>query len=271
MYFSTTSVDDAGNVDEDTHGWLCYYPDADNPWIEFDQGTSPSTNDSEPSDVTKVYPSRSLQGYASDDDGVTKIEFKLYRKNSGVWSSEPTVTTTNFANPSTFTSWEFIAPSAIATYKLETTVYDINNKPSEPVVKYFMVNTDSPPVINVTSHNSGDIEFEEGGKTGSFTLQGSVNDDGPISSLKLVRIPSGASELSSYLEVGNDIWASFTPGYDSSNNVMKWNVSLGEENFSNSRYVRNFSQEINLFNNVYGYNGLGLRLVGDYEIGRAHV
>ena len=143
--------------DERMMGYFIYWPDADNPWIEFPDGFNDSYPQSflEP-DLYTVFPESRVSMKAYDDDGVEKVVYTIYSVNAGgtLGSSVAQQTLENSAKSRVF-SWQFIPPANSGEYYIRATVYDIqeNNaetgvsKKSEIFGGYFRVMDINLPVI----------------------------------------------------------------------------------------------------------------------------
>lgn len=237
------STDAAGNVEDRSHGWFCYWPEADVPWVEV-----PGEEDYPPRETT--YPGQRLEGYAYDDDGLASLRVVVEREMGGGWETVDTyVLGSDELEGRTTYAWYVDAPQESGMYRIRSTVSDINGVAGEERTSYIEVADITTPRVIVEEPPEGTVALGDGG--GNLTFSGFADDDSGVESVKMVWIhPSHYQEsLFSYLNKGYEGWNS--TGQDGSGNIV-FSVDLGSQayNSSTGRYERSFSRTINLFNDL---------------------
>ncbi|ADN01149.1 hypothetical protein [Spirochaeta thermophila] len=237
------STDAAGNVDERAHGWFCYWPEADIPWVEMpgEAGYPP---------VETTYPGQRLEGYAYDDDGLGSLQVVVERETGAGWEevSSLSVRSDEFGGVTSY-AWYVNAPQESGIYRIKATVSDINGQAGEERTSYIDVADVNTPRVIVESPPEGELAL--GDEQGNLVFSGYADDDSGVESVKLVWIhPSHYDEsLLSYLNRDYEGWESTGP--DGSGNIV-FSVSLGNQTYNpgTGRYERPFSRTINLFDDL---------------------
>jgi hypothetical protein len=229
----TRVLDVGGNVETRSQGWLCYWPQADIPWI-----TLPEDNN--------VYPGASLTGMAYDDDGIQSVQFTL-SSVGGSTSDEETLSVQG--EPGSY-SWQWTAPRTVGDYSLSISAVDINNCVSEVSSYDFHIeDLESPDIL----WNTPDLMIPLlGDSSGDIEITGEVLDNGLVSEGILMWVKPG-NEIASLL-TDNELWTTLDgsfPGEDTSGNKF-WQLSLSESTAQEETTlnVRTWQQDINIFNDL---------------------
>ncbi len=200
--------DAAGNANEErTLGYFIYWPKAAEPWIVFTDGMKAPDNfygktiAEIEEDVFMVYPGRTIKATAYQVNGVSRVEYSLYR-----CEEEGNVLTSNLiligeenirirnnelssGNYSTVFPWEFTPPSSSGYYVVKVKAYGASDKESEEYVSLFRVQDITFPDFPVPpSPKATDPLFEYLDNSNNFTLTGEVSDATGVRSLALVWI-----------------------------------------------------------------------------------
>lgn len=236
------SYDAAGNSDARSHGWFCYWPDADKPWLQL-----PGDSTNPPS--VSVYPQQSLEGQAFDDDGLGAIDIYIEENVSGWQEVSHTAMDSTVLNGSSSYTWQVPAPQESGTYRLRATVSDINGLAGTEKISYFSVEDISSPRISV--ENPAQDMPMLGDSLADVTFSGYADDDSGVSELKIVWINPASYDTSllSYLNKDYTGWNS--SGSDANGNIVFDNVVLGSSVYDgNGRFKKSFSIDINLFSDL---------------------
>jgi len=248
----TTCQDKAGNGGPVANGWLCYYPEADTPWIEMSlsaDNASPST----------VYPEFTLQGQAFDDDSIKSVELTLYSglTASGSPLSGYPVTLENSRDSRNFT-WSFVPPSEAGEYSIKVSCIgglygtDEDDLTSDIAVGFFEVEDISIPRITVDSPAQDTSLF--GDSSGDITFSGICDDDSGVSSLRLYWVDPHGSDPSttqlSYMDATSSDWTNGTyPRIDSDTGTL-FSIPMDDAVIESGRSKRSFSYSLNLFSDL---------------------
>jgi hypothetical protein len=292
IYFKLMSRvwDLAGNWDDDSHGWLIWWPDSDKPWVEgvgVEDGVDPRE--------FAVYPSTEVQGEAYDDDGLAEVSYKVYRTDSDTPVLSETKTNTPLVPdtpPTTFFSWSFTAPAESRIYRIVIDCKDVNGLAGDTVTRYFYVeDTKAPtiedvgpdPDVSLFGNIDGTGKYIDG--TGNFTISGVAWDGIDPTRLRMVWLnpskPDTVSETefmesrikyrsAEFLGWEADIPSPLAAADDYGHKL--WEITMSNERGTNAlrRISRTFSKNLNLFTDL----GIGtgarltsqtfiLQLVGD--------
>lgn len=240
----TESHDLAGNVERKAHGWFVYDNDADSPWLIADFGDKSFITTNDGNDQTKVYPSCTLQGQSYDDDGIASIFIKIsvYDKYTKTWTDRPVIEKDLASeNYPTYFNWSVNAIDENKQFKIEAYCLDIYGNKSDTEVRYLGITDVNPPSISITSPETGSTVL--GDSSGNFTITGTAEDDGPLKSLKMVRISN------TNIEDMLDYWSSDYAGWRSAVNGNKlFSLDLeGPDTPVNGKIKKTFSKTFNLF------------------------
>lgn len=253
----TESHDQAGNIEYNVQGWFTYWNDADIPWINANFGGDNS------SDRIAVYPSSALQGQCYDDDGLKSITVKVYQGTSTNPYKTDTYTTSNALNDKPkYYAWSVNALGGVCDFDVVVECEDINGKKASTVRRYLSVRDTNPPVIKITDDTTKSL-VEVGSASGEITINGYVEDDGGVASLKIVRISENTpdSELIKYYDKTyaqwNKVSSSVKSAPDANGNKMFW-VDLNSPSGANNR--RTFARKLNIFSDL-GINGTTEKLI----------
>ena len=129
-------VNAAGLVKDDSYkikGKFVYWPETDDPWISFPNVIDEDTGPSNPSPAVKMAPYMQLTNNAYDDNGIDRVEYKIWRvDNPGTWD-ETTPGTPIMQSPAGGVKcvdhtvaffWPVEGPAEAAVYFMEATVYE---------------------------------------------------------------------------------------------------------------------------------------------------
>lgn len=281
----STSLSDSYAWERRVLGYFVWWPEADYPWIDLTFGNETEPQDD--SELREVYPAAKVVGNVYDDDGVDRLEYKIFKREDGKWNDTATdsgVVEFNGAKSSLFAVG---SPAENGIYKIVLTVTDTNGNSDDELSKetrYFRTLDVSPPQIEFTSpKEDGGSVFAEvnADRYGNITFSGKVTDDGTLQSLEMVYIhPEHTSESANFVRYlsGSDGkgWGSATEaGYrDWSDDRSYYNViyriptkSLGRnEETGLSEYT--FEKTLNIFNDLR-IDGKERTLAAQYFIFRA--
>ncbi|MEM5947351.1 hypothetical protein WKV44_02220 [Spirochaetia bacterium 38H-sp] len=236
------SYDAAGNSDKRSHGWLCYWPDADRPWV-----TVPG--DSNPIPSVSVYPQQTLEGQAFDDDGLAFVNIYIEENISGWQEVSHVEITANELNKASSYTWQVSAPQESGTYRIRAVASDINGVSGNEKTAYFSVEDISSPRITVETPVADSPML--GDANGDVIFSGYADDDSGVAMLRIVWINPEEydSSLLSYLNKSYSGWDS--PGTDAKGNKVFDISSLGAAQYDgNGRFKRDFSLTLNLFSDI---------------------
>lgn len=187
----TYSYDVAGNCEAKVQGWFTYWNEADTPWLTANFGY----DDVASASAKKLYPSCSLLGQAYDDDGLKTISIRtvLYddTTNPATETEVPYLTKVinldEAENPKYY-AWSTYAISELGKFYVEVSCADVYGVTSESVKKYMDVDDVTPPTIKVTSSKQLPLNNT------TFTISGSVIDDGGVKSVAIIRKSDSMSD-----------------------------------------------------------------------------
>lgn len=247
MQIITRSTDGAGNTEEKSNGWICYWPQSDIPWISMEM---------DPSDagIVTTYPGYDIEGQALDDDGIASVSYLLYRGQGGGRSLVED-TTLNYSNASSVT-WGFKAPDEAGIYSIDVSCTDKNGSTSGSFSGLFTVEDITIPGVEIDEAILNGALL--GDSSGNFSISGTVNDDSGVTDLRLVWInPNSLNGELNYMDKTSVDWES--TGADAQGN-LRWNVPLGASSSNSMGRIENsFSQQVNLFSDlgIDGTHALG--------------
>ena len=245
----TESHDQAGNVEGKVQGFFTYWNDADIPWVTASFGGDAYTDD------VGVYPNCALQGQSYDDDGIKKLEVRIYKGNetTPVKTQVYDLADENYPR---YKAWSVNALGENCQFRVEATCTDVNGKVSETVKRYMTVTDTNPPAITITTDTTVPMT---GDASGNVTISGFVTDDGGVSKVKLLRVKTGTNSttLVQYYNNGYAEWNKATAnGAVDVNGNKIWDLTsiLSAEVSGDTTHKRTFSKTFNIFND-FGING----------------
>lgn len=244
MKVFTICIDEAGNKEKVTQGYVCWLPDADIPWAVVPFGESTLA------DASSAYPGYSLNGQAYDDDGLDSISYSITDTgNSTVVDSGKIDLSSTYP---TYSIWSVTTPSKTGTYSILITCKDKNGKSSESVTKYISVTDVSIPVISFDDSVSSITAL--GDSNGDITFTGKITDDGNSFSLQMVRIKPGDNYLTSQVNFLNGSYAGWNSASESgtsygSGNIV-YTISTETPALSGSSYSAAFTKTVNIFDYI---------------------
>lgn len=253
----TESHDAAGNIERKAQGWFIYFNDADTPWIEANFGSDDYDKES------KVYPSCTLQGQAYDDDGLTSVNIQTFveyeDQATGDKRNEKVDDQTFDAKGEKYYSWSIPAIGESHKFWVIIECEDIYGKKSEKVTRYMNVSDVNPPAIYITSPKSGDNILNCIDENGNFTVQGYLEDDGQIDSMKIVRISYGKESTQvNYLSDNYEGWTKVLDGNKLWTSAQDFTLSKDDvfidPQTSVEKHKRNFEKTFNIFSD-FGIEG----------------
>lgn len=253
----TESHDQAGNVEIKSHGWFKFNNGADIPWVSATFGE----NTLEESKVVskRVYPRCSLQGQAYDDDGLKEISIKIYEEDGTTEIADYSIKEDKLKAEGypTYKAWSFNALSETKSIVVKVNCTDKNGIVGEEVVRYLTISDVNPP--NISNLNPANGSAVIGDKNGYFEFSGTVDDDGSIEFVKIVRIKSGNdADQMLYFDKDYEGWKKCTstaaPYTDPHGNKV-WMLPLRTESTNGeNRKVRTWTKKFNIFTD-FGIDG----------------
>ena len=253
----TESHDQAGNVEIKSHGWFKFNNGADIPWVSATFGENTLA---ESKVVAKrVYPRCSLQGQAYDDDGLKEISIKIYEEDGITEIADYSIKEDKLSAEGypTYKAWSFNALSETKSIVVKVNCTDKNGIVGDEVVRYLTVSDVNPPNISNLSPANGSAVI--GNESGNFVFTGTVDDDGSIAFVKIVRIKSGNdADQMLYFDKDYEAWKKCTstaaPYTDPHGNKV-WMLPLSTEiTNEENRKVRTWTKTFKIFTD-FGING----------------
>jgi len=223
-----------------SQGWFCYWPDADKPWTETDVGDDNLTG----------YPGSKIHGQSFDDDGVTSVEWKIYKGESE--SGSLVVSQSVAGNNAQFVSWNIELPTEPGKYYITVKTTEKNGKTDDSKKgKIVVKDINSPSIRNVTPLSENTLF---GNSSGNFSLSFEALDDNGIDSVKVAYIQK-IEMLSTFLNASSTQWNTTSgSGYKvwTVNPSPKMNGAVQEtdDSLSISRKVFTGSLDLNLFTDL---------------------
>mgnify|MGYP003439909998 FL=1 len=235
----TETSDEAGNIERKVNTWFTYYNDSDKPWIVSQFG------DDTENGSTIVYPSCNLQGQAIDDDGLEKVIVRTVVKRNGIWDeTNATLIEYNLKDEGYPTYFNFTV-TAIAEnkkFKIVSKCIDKNGIESEEITRYMGIADVNPPSLKIDTPKNGESILAD--SKGDITITGSVSDDGEISSIQMVLIPTNnIKDVIYYYNADYDGWK------QSIGTKKLFNIDWlpGSDKIENSIYSKSFAKKVNIF------------------------
>lgn len=246
----TESHDQAGNIEIKSHGWFKFNEKADIPWVSATFGFDNAATSAVVSN--RVYPRCSLQGQAYDDDGLKSISIKIYDENGTTELADYSISEEQLEAEGypTYKAWSLNALAETKTILVKVSCVDKNGIQGEEVVRYLTISDVNPPRIsNITPANGSSCL---GDASGSFTFTGTVDDDGSIDFVKIVRIKNGRDEdQMNYFDKDYAGWKnckSVSSPYTDANGNKVWMLPLSTETTNaENRKVRTWNKSFNIF------------------------
>lgn len=276
--------DASGNRNEERIlGYFVYWPKADNPWIIFPQGMKESYDNED--EYYLAYPGREIKPTAYQAKGVLRVEYEIYKLSAWDGDKVGDIVLSGTKNnPERFAGvysnifpWEFEPPLSTGYYLIEAEVFckgTSSEEKSEIYKASFFVQDTSFPDFPEPPSPSASLPFyraigvaDSFGKAtsaNSIRIHGTVSDATEVTSLYLVWInPESVgyaqmSQLSYFRDPNYEGWqyGKDAPlgGFseeglkDTTHKNKVWNLELTppEMNYETDRWVRKYSQEINL-------------------------
>ena len=172
----TEAFDQANNAERKTQGYICYWPEADTPWVDF------SLMGSDEYTAATTYSGTVLQGYAYDDDAIKSVQVSV---KGGSYEETYQFTEENGLEKDLgCQSWEFDAPINAGIYSVTISARDKNGVQSEIKSGYIKVVDASYPKVIVTSPEKTKTLF--GDANGDFMLNLTATDDSGVTGVKAV-------------------------------------------------------------------------------------
>ncbi|MDR0443733.1 MAG: hypothetical protein LBH44_10025 [Treponema sp.] len=284
--------DNAGNVEYKSKGWFFYLPDSDKPYadINFAYKVKPNTPLSSipanaPDQKVMTRNSTHVDNWAYDDDGVLKLEYKVYRLQDNSLNTDGAALATvteSFPNARQRENWTFRAANTygIGRFKVEVTVTDIYNREGDRYDGYFTITSNSTPKIK-QPFTAGTIGQTYWGDTyGKITISGTAEVEcsdtcnGTHHEVKVDKVfmawikPGlGTENNLRYIDPNDPGWArattgGFTDAYG--NKVWVWDTSPSDfvsttagNKGANNQEEWNFSKDINYFSDLNIGSGSG--------------
>lgn len=258
------AYDKAENEEIANHGWFCYWPESDRPWVTgVGYETAVIANRAE----NQIYPGSDIQLLSYDDDGVHSVSYDIYKSVNGVLVekigekvikiNEPF---SEDSPPSAFFSFPITAPEEAAIYYITIDCEDINGTKGLNRVRYFSVMDISKPDVQITSPDSNLTLF--GDSAGTFNITGNASDGIDPKSLYVVWIkPGNSTDRFEYQSAESEVWDIVdTPRTGVIDGADYWDAPEGNKVFklnlgmqtigSDGRRYRDFSFSLNLFTHL---------------------
>jgi len=294
MQIVTTVEDTALNVEYRSKGWLLYLPDSDFAYSDITFAYMERLPEEVPvtafDNFTMNRNSVSRNNVAYDDDGVQRVNWKLYKLQDGSLEvqGEPFPgswpTNGNFTSSSKRQNWEFTAESrfGIGRFRIDVTVTDIHGIPGYTQSAYFSIVSNSTPTIKEFANIYDDPLW--GDPNGNFQIKGTAQiedsdiPNDPNHGVKVDRIlvawikPNLGYENDLRYQQANDplwpLWGSSLPsgGITDSYGNKVWEVPSTDIVFDattdgnkgkNTQEEYNFELNLNLFEDLHIGNGAG--------------
>lgn len=242
----TTSIDEADNKELcKSHGFFCWWPDADKPWIETAdlERTSTITETSS----ANYYPGYKFQGQCYDDDGIKSVIVQLYDlSDNEINNGRFEFSTENEDEMQSFFPWTIVLPETTGVVKLVATCKDKNNNTADVVTGYLNVLDITIPRLEVIEPSQTVSLF--GDTKGDVTFKGIARDDSGIKSVKMVWLKD-ESDLLTYSQTSASEWNLASGTNDSKGNKI-WEAELGPGVRDISQIEYEFSKKINIFTDL---------------------
>ncbi|HPC71741.1 MAG TPA: hypothetical protein PLB48_08040, partial [Treponema sp.] len=240
--------DEANNREHASKGWLCYWPDADKPWVVL------PVKDENPGNF-QFAPNYSLQGQAYDDDGLKEIRIEIYNYQTTSLIKQEVIDLSS-EKPRSKT-WSITVPDEMGNYTLKVRCTDINDVVSTERIGNFYVQDVGLPNIAVLEPDTSQSLF--GDANGSFMVRGSADDDSGITQVKIAWIKPGSQQSEELLKYMDRNYAGWNQvDTDGAGNKV-WAATLENPTTQSGRVVRDFSLSLNLFSDL-GIDGNTLKL-----------
>lgn len=264
----TESFDQGGNVSRTVHGFFIYWNEADRPWTELSLGD----DEYKTTDQKQVYPSCALQGFAYDDDGLKTVEvtLEIYDNSARKWvkdSANSSVINLAEEDYPKNTAWTVTAPAESKHFRVTSKAIDKNGvEQARPLVKYFKISDVNPPQITVEVLPEGESQLgiskadaANPSEVGKFTVKGIAEDDGPIKSIKLVRIANKNKQ--NFLDYFNTVYAGWNRTVDG-NLLFEVPITGGNTEPEGGYYKAEFAKDLYIFRSSAQDGGLGINGTG---------
>ena len=256
----STSLSNSDAWERKVIGYFIWWPEADKPWIETNNGGINENG------ATEIFPSSPISGIAYDDDGISSFTYTIKKKNSNsnyeVFAGKENVAIQLSEENAKTSAWSLSAPDEEGIYELSLTISDLygNSNAAEPFKRYYKTMDVKAPEISITT--AADALADS---SGNITFNGTVKDDGRISSLKVILLnpeDSSPTNMIRYLGGSEAFWDTNAVSDDYGN--KKFAISLGSPLYDNSKKINTYTitnYSLNLFSDL----GIGL------ETGKKHL
>lgn len=250
----TKTKDASGNSDEaniTSHGYICLWKNADNPWIVINLGTN--------ANPSSAYAGSSIMGNAYDDTCVSKIYVTIrensdsgayYQDDEGQFYNKKEIYSGTEENNVFF---NITAPKDCKKYYIKIETIDNKNNNATAKTGYIKVEDKTFPSIEI-KHEVNNIEQSNsntlfGNDEGTFKFVITAKDDTQVKSLLLAYIKE-ETDIVDYADKDFDDWSD-------SNKVISLDIiDTGLTTTENGikRKIYKAEKEINLFTDL-GING----------------
>lgn len=237
---------------QEDHGWICWWPEADKPWVVSsgtDSSSSPAT----------IYPESDFQLLAYDDDGVGSVTYTVY-KGTGSADADAVegfknITVVNeskgTSKPSRFFSFSFPAPVESGPHNIVIKCVDINNPAIEgdSITHYFNIASSIAPSVEIDFPLTTETLFGDG--NGDFKISGTAYDGQDPVKVQVVWIKPGNNQAQflDLLNPGNGQWTQASDTLTGGNKRMTLSFSdVNKYDAGKKRFWKPFSETLNLFN-----------------------
>lgn len=242
----TQSTDAANNISaKQSHGWICYWPQADQPWIECNSISSDADS------AKKIYPGSQFFGNAYDDDGIKRISTRVFKGEDFKTLVEEKNYSPAEEEMQIFYYLNITAPVESGLYKIQIEGEDVNGRKTETLSGFFKIQDISIPSVSVISPDPNEALL--GDKDGEVTFQLKASDDSRVKNIKVVWLKD-SSQLLNYIDGDSDLWNKVSgenPRYtDSQSGNKLWNIIPEEGTKSGTRTIHNAQLSINLFEDL---------------------
>lgn len=222
-----TSKDNAENETSRSHGYFCYWPDADTPWTEA------SLTGGE-----MLYPGTKITGTAIDDDGLSQIDINVTLGGASVYSN-----TINISDSQLIYPWSIDSPAQSGDYVIEVTAYDIFSKASAPITRNFSIKDIGSPGAEWSTPDLSSQMLGNG--AGIVDVSGTVFDNNNVVVAKLAWLKNSTA-YDDFQDPGFSGWDSAGVKTD----AYVWDLTLGTAVTNGGRNEKAFNCSIDLFNEI---------------------
>lgn len=245
----STSISNSDAWERKVIGYFIWWPEADKPWIESNNGGLSDTA------VSEIFPSASVSGIAYDDDGIESLVYTIKKQKTDdnnnisyeVFQNKENLRLALSEEKAKTSAWSLNAPDEEGIYELTLTITDIYGTTAN-LVRYYKTMDVIAPDISVEVNPSALAN-----KNGDIDFKGSVSDDGRIESLKVIFLNPAhnntPANMIRYLGGTEAFWNNTSTETDSyGNRIFIINPNFDKYDNITKKNLYTFSKTLNLFN-----------------------